>query len=149
MSTQSLTHPLFHIIPCTKDLYHVYFISGVDLDEDLEKKLESTIPEFKENGLGTRDKPLKMNTIQLNKVLSETNKIMQEFSMKYESSDSEDDDDDEETIQHVISRRIKRTSKYEIIDSETIDHSDDENNITLSRRLRYILKELKQLKQLK
>lgn len=148
-STQSLTHPLFHIIPCTKDLYHIYFISGVELNEDLEKKLESTVPEFKENGLGSRDKPLKMNTVQLNKVLTDTNKIMQEFSMNYESSDSEDDENDEETIQQVISRRIKRSSNHELIESDIIDHSDDENNITLSRRLRYILKELKNLKEVK
>ncbi len=145
MST-NLSHPLFHIIPCTKDLYHIYFISGVDLNEDLEKKLESSIPEFKENGLGTREKPLKMNSVQLNKALSETNKIMQEFSMNYEPSDSEDDDNDEETIQQVISRRIKRASTQEVLEDETIEHSDDENNITLSRRVRYLLKELKKLK---
>jgi hypothetical protein len=146
--TDVLTHPLFHIINCTKDMYHVYLISGILLTEGLEDRLMKSIKEFKDNGFGNRSKPLKLNRVQLVKILDETSKIMEEYNLNNESEgEEESEDDDEETIQKVISRRMKRESTKEMIDSDSIDHSDDENNITITRRLRYILKELEQLKK--
>jgi len=59
-----ITHPLLQIIPCTKDLFHIYLNVGIDFSDDLFDKIQTL---FKD-GLGTKQKPLKCNTLQINVV---------------------------------------------------------------------------------
>jgi hypothetical protein len=140
-NTDTITHPLLQIIPCTKDLFHIYLNAGIEFSDSLYDKIDEL---FKE-GLGTKQKPIKCNTLQLNKIITDLNKCLEEFDPNSDDSDY-DSDDEEETIQQVLARRLKSESKQEIIDEETIENSEDEDTITSSRRIRYLLKSIKLLK---
>ncbi len=140
-NTEIITHPLLQIIPCTKDLFHIYLNVGIDFSDSLYDKIDSL---FKE-GLGTKQKPLKCNSLQLNKIITDLNKCCQEFDPNSDNSD-DDSDDEEETIQQVLARRLKSESTQEIIDEETVENSEDEDTITTSRRIRYLLNSIKLLK---
>jgi hypothetical protein len=136
-----ITHPLLHIIPCTKDSYHIYLNKGIEFDDNLFDKIEAL---FKD-GFGTKQKPLKMNTPQLNKLITDLDTILNNYNPD-KSSDSESEDEEEETIQEVLARRLKSKSSHDIIEDETIEDSQDEDVITLSRRTRYLLNTIKVLK---
>jgi hypothetical protein len=136
-----ITHPLLQIIPCTKDLFHIYLNVGIDFSDDLFDKIQTL---FKD-GLGTKQKPLKCNTLQLNKIINDLNKCCQEFDPNDDETD-DDSDDEEETIQQVLARRLKSESTQEIIEEDTVENSEDEDTITASRRIRYLLKSIKVLK---
>jgi len=140
-STETITHPLLQIIPCTKDLFHIYLNVGIDFSDSLYDKIDSL---FKD-GLGTKQKPLKCNIIQLNKIITDLNKCCQEFDPNSDDED-EESEDEEETIQQVLARRLKSESTHEIIDEDTIENSEDEDTITTSRRIRYLLNTIKLLK---
>jgi hypothetical protein len=140
------SHPLFHISSCTKDIYHIYLNVGIEFSEDLKEELSKI---FKD-GFGTRSKPLKFNTLQLQNILKETNKIMEQFNLNHMNDDDEDceddEDNDEEIIQQVISRRLKSKSSQEVLEDDIINDSEDEDNITICRRLRYLISSINRLK---
>jgi hypothetical protein len=142
------SHPMLHIIPCSKDNYHIYLNSGIDFNGELYDKLENL---FKD-GFGSKSEPLKYNRQKLNSLITDMNKIIQSYDPEDEpedSSGSSDDDDDKdniETIQKVLARRLKSTSSQKTIEEYHISDSEEEDMIKHSRRLRFLLKEVKQMK---
>jgi hypothetical protein len=142
------SHPMLHIIPCSKDNYHIYLNSGIDFNGDLYDKLENL---FKD-GFGSKSEPLKYTRQKLNGLITEMNKCIQthdpddsDVSMS-ESSDDEDKDN-METIQQILARRLKSKSSQKMLDKYNISDSEDEDMITHSRRIRFLLHEIKQLKE--
>jgi hypothetical protein len=62
-----------------------------------------------------------------------------------ENSNSEDSTDDE-LIQKTLSRRLKSTSNQQDIDNENISDSEMEDVISICRRMRYLLKNINEIK---
>jgi hypothetical protein len=147
MSTVHPFHPMLHIIPCSKGMYHVYLNSGIDFNGELYDKMESLF----EKNFGYRDEPLKWSREKCETTIRKMNEILQQHDPEedYEDesgSDEEEDSDNEETIQQVLARRLKSESTKDIIEEDELENSEDEDVISLSRRIRYIYSKLKDKK---
>lgn len=150
MSAPHPSHPMLHIIPCNKGMYHVYLNSGIDFNGELYDKMETLF----EKNFGYKDEPLKWSRDKCETIIRKMNDILQQhdpnedFVSDEESGSDEDseNEDNEETIQQVLSRRLKSESTQDIISEETIENSEDEDVISLARRVRYIYSKLKDKK---
>ena len=141
----SLQHPILHITQDSKKLYYVFLNKGITFSNpDL---LESILKIFP-HGFGSKSVPFYMNQIQLQTLITNLNTILSKYNPDSESeSESEsDEEENEETIQQVLARRFKSESTQSVIEDDTIENSEDEDVISNSRRIRYLLKELNNLK---
>ena len=120
------------------DLKHIFI---EDDSEVLYKMLKNFNPIKKNNGIIVPKKYKNEVKDVYAKFITIEDDEIEEVEEDHENSDSSDD----ELIQEVLSRRLKSESENLTIDSK-IDNSDDEDVISLSRRLRFIYKELQQLK---
>jgi hypothetical protein len=140
-----LTHPLLHIISCSKhsngkQLFHIYKNKSISFSEEVMNEIEETFSK----GLGTKTQPLQLTQTECEDLIKKLDIIIEKHGNQ---TDSEYSDDEEETIQTVLARRIKRESKGKIIEEEVISDSENEDVISNSRRLRYLYKEIKCLKE--
>lgn len=151
MSTLHPSHPMLHIIPCNKGMYHVYLNSGIDFNGNLYDKME----ELFEKNFGYKDEPLKWSRDKCETMIHKINELLQKHDPNDDFSDEEgtdsegdsgEEEDNEETIQQVLARRLKSESTRDIIQEEEIENSEDEDVISLSRRLRHIYSILKDKK---
>lgn len=122
------------------DMKHIFI---EDNNEGLFKLLKKFNPVKKNDGI-----------IILKKFKNEVKEIYNEYLTISNEDDIEDEDNeednsessDDELIQEVLQRRLKSESENLLIEEDNIQNSDDEDVISLSRRLRYVLKELDKLK---
>lgn len=144
------SHPMLHIIPCSKGTYHVYLNSGIDFNGELYDKMEALF----EKNFGYKDEPLKWSRDKCETIIRKMNDILQKHDPEDDydeedgsgSDEDSEDEDNEETIQQVLARRLKSESTKDIIDEEELENSEDEDVISLSRRIRYIYSKLKDKK---
>ena len=125
------------------DMKHIFI---EDNNEGLFKLLKKFNPVKKNDGIIILKKFKNEVKEIYNEYLSISNEddIEQEENEENEEDDSESSDD--ELIQEVLQRRLKSDSENLLIEEDNIQNSDDEDVISLSRRLRYVLKELDNLK---
>ena len=150
MSTQPKEHPyhpMLHIIPCNKGMYHVYLNSGIDFNGELYDKMEDLF----EKNFGYKDEPLKWSRSKCEDIIQKMNTLLQSYDpneeeIEDESEEDSEDENNEETIQQVLARRLKSESTNELITEEEILDSEDEDVISLARRIRYIYSKLKDKK---
>jgi hypothetical protein len=121
------------------DLKHLFI---EDDSEVLYKMLKSFNPLKKNNGIIVPKKYKNEVKEIYSKFLTIEDEEIEEVEEDEENSESSDD----ELIQEVLQRRLKSESENLIIEEDKIDNSDDEDVISLSRRLRFIYKELQELK---
>jgi len=122
------------------DMKHIFI---EDNNEGLFKLLKKFNPVKKNDGI-----------IILKKFKNEVKEIYNEYLTISNEDDIEDENNeedesessDDELIQEVLQRRLKSESENLLIEEDNIQNSDDEDVISLSRRLRYVLKELDKLK---
>jgi len=122
------------------DMKHIFI---EDNNEGLFKLLKKFNPVKKNDGI-----------IILKKFKNEVKEIYNEYLTISNEDDIEDENNeedesessDDELIQEVLQRRLKSESENLLIEEDNIQNSDDEDVISLSRRLRYVLKELDNLK---
>jgi hypothetical protein len=75
---------------------------------------------------------------------SDRSKYSDEEEEEYSSKSDESTDD--ELIQKTLSRRLKSASNQQIIEEENISDSEMEDVISICRRLRYLLKNINEIK---
>lgn len=121
------------------DLKHVFI---EDDSEVLYKMLKSFNPIKKNNGIIV---PKKYKN-EVKEIYSQFLTIEDEEIEEVEEDEENSESSDDELIQEVLQRRLKSESENLIIEEDKIDNSDDEDVISLSRRLRFIYKELQELK---
>ena len=139
---------------------------NVNLREDVEDKIASILFKFLHKKL-KYDK--KKDTFLLNSdlltsfinevdsVIEEIKKQIEEDSSSSSSSESSDCNEEEEvneitdedkvTIQEAFARKHQLKSRGDIIDDETIEESENEDVITMTRRIRFLLREIRSLKE--
>jgi hypothetical protein len=121
------------------DLKHIFI---EDDSEVLYKMLKNFNPIKKNNGIIV---PKKYKN-EVKDVYAKFITIEDEEIEEVEEEDENSDSSDDELIQEVLARRLKSESENLTIDEGKIENSDDEDVISLSRRLRFIYKELQHLK---
>lgn len=119
------------------DMKHIFI---EDNNEGLFKLLKKFNPVKKNDGIII----LKKFKNEVKEIYNEYLSISNEDDIEEEEEESESSDD--ELIQEVLQRRLKSDSENLLIEEDNIQNSDDEDVISLSRRLRYVLKELDNLK---
>ena len=122
------------------DMKHIFI---EDNNEGLFKLLKKFNPVKKNDGIIILKKFKNEVKEIYNEYLSNLS-ISNEDDIEQEEEESESSDD--ELIQEVLQRRLKSDSENLLIEEDNIQNSDDEDVISLSRRLRYVLKELDNLK---
>jgi hypothetical protein len=123
------------------DMKHIFI---EDNNEGLFKLLKKFNPVKKNDGIII----LKKFKNEVKEIYNEYLSISNEDDIEQEENENEDDSEssDDELIQEVLQRRLKSESENLLIEEDNIQNSDDEDVISLSRRLRYVLKELEKLK---
>jgi hypothetical protein len=120
------------------DMKHIFID---DNNEGLYKLLKKFNPVKKNDGIII----LKKFKNEVKDIYSQYLSISNEEDIEEENEDESESSDDE-LIQEVLQRRLKSESENLLIEEDSIQNSDDEDVISLSRRLRYVLKELQTLK---
>lgn len=122
------------------DMKHIFI---EDNNEGLFKLLKKFNPVKKNDGIII----LKKFKNEVKEIYNEYLSISNEDDIEQEEENEEDSESsDDELIQEVLQRRLKSESENLLIEEDNIQNSDDEDVISLSRRLRYVLKELDNLK---
>jgi hypothetical protein len=121
------------------DLKHIFI---EDDSEVLLKMLKHLNPLKKNNGIIV---PKKYKN-EVKEIYAQFLTIEEAEIEEVEEEEEDSDSSDDELIQEVLKRRLKSESEKLTIDEDKIDNSDDEDVISLSRRLRFIYKELQHLK---
>jgi len=120
------------------DMKHIFI---EDNNEGLFKLLKKFNPVKKNDGIII----LKKFKNEVKEIYNEYLSISNEDDIEQEEEEESESSDDE-LIQEVLQRRLKSDSENLLIEEDNIQNSDDEDVISLSRRLRYVLKELDNLK---
>jgi len=122
------------------DMKHIFI---EDNNEGLFKLLKKFNPVKKNDGIII----LKKFKNEVKEIYNEYLSISNEDDIEQEEKEEDDSESsDDELIQEVLQRRLKSDSENLLIEEDNIQNSDDEDVISLSRRLRYVLKELDNLK---
>jgi hypothetical protein len=122
------------------DMKHIFI---EDNNEGLFKLLKKFNPVKKNDGIII----LKKFKNEVKEIYNEYLTISNEDDIEDEGNEEDDSESsDDELIQEVLQRRLKSESENLLIEEDNIQNSDDEDVISLSRRLRYVLKELDKLK---
>lgn len=122
------------------DMKHIFI---EDNNEGLFKLLKKFNPVKKNDGIII----LKKFKNEVKEIYNEYLSISNEDDIEHEENEEDDSESsDDELIQEVLQRRLKSESENLFIEEDNIQNSDDEDVISLSRRLRYVLKELDNLK---
>lgn len=122
------------------DMKHIFI---EDNNEGLFKLLKKFNPIKKNDGIII----LKKFKNEVKEIYNEYLTISNEDDIEDENNEEDDSESsDDELIQEVLQRRLKSESENLLIEEDNIQNSDDEDVISLSRRLRYVLKELDKLK---
>lgn len=123
------------------DMKHIFI---EDNNEGLFKLLKKFNPAKKNDGIII----LKKFKNEVKEIYNEYLSISNEDDIEQEEQEEEEESEnsDDELIQEVLQRRLKSESENLLIEEDNIQNSDDEDVISLSRRLRYVLKELDNLK---
>jgi hypothetical protein len=137
-----INHPYIYIEPYNKKLCKVSLKKSSDEWQDF---LDDALDYSKE----TKSWIIKNEEIKEFKNLLDN--INEEKLSKHDSSSSssseESDSTDDELIQKTLSRRLKSESKRLLIDEDDVEDSLDEDVISTSRRMRYVLKMLRDLRK--
>lgn len=121
------------------DMKHIFI---EDNNEGLFKLLKKFNPVKKNDGIII----LKKFKNEVKEIYNEYLSISNEDYIEQEEEEEDSESSDDELIQEVLQRRLKSESENLLIEEDNIQNSDDEDVISLSRRLRYVLKELDNLK---
>jgi len=121
------------------DMKHIFI---EDNNEGLFKLLKKFNPIKKNDGIII----LKKFKNEVKEIYNEYLTISNEDDIEEENNEDDSESSDDELIQEVLQRRLKSESENLLIEEDNIQNSDDEDVISLSRRLRYVLKELDKLK---
>lgn len=121
------------------DMKHIFI---EDNNEGLFKLLKKFNPVKKNDGIII----LKKFKNEVKEIYNEYLSISNEDDIEHEENEDDSESSDDELIQEVLQRRLKSESENLLIEEDNIQNSDDEDVISLSRRLRYVLKELEKLK---
>ena len=150
-------HPQLNIEGNTKSLF-------ISVKDEVDDDLSSILHEFlhkklkydknkqvfllpaKNLSIFTQDIQSIVDEVKRQQEEDEENNKEDEEHNEDESSDSDDSDEDTVTIQKALARRVKLKSRQDVINDETISDSEHEDVITMTRRIRFLLQEIKALK---
>jgi hypothetical protein len=133
------------------------FVS-ITIKDDIDEDLSAVLHKFLHSSLkyDQNKRVFMLKTKNLDSFLSDIDSIVQEFEKQTEeseeeseessSSSSDDSEEDKVLIQQALARRLEMKSRQDIIDTEVISESEHESVITHSRRIRFLLQEIKALK---
>jgi len=138
-----INHPYIYIEPYNKKLCKVSLKKSSNEWQDF---LDDALDYSKE----TKSWIIKVDEIAEFKNLLENineEKLVKEEESSSSSSEEDSDSTDDELIQKTLSRRLKSESRQLEIEEDTVEDSLDEDVISTSRRMRYVLKMLRDLRK--
>jgi hypothetical protein len=120
--------------------YNGWIISK-EKEKDFKQKLINKLSSSSSSSSNTKEKKSESR--------SSSEKVSSKSRSSHSSSSSDDSESstDDELIQKVLARRFMSSSDQQEIELETIEDSENEDVISLSRRLRYLYKQIKELKE--
>jgi hypothetical protein len=145
-------------------------VCQITIKDDVEKDLYKLLEEFLKEKLKfcNKKKAFLVNVSNIDAFLADVDDFTEEWNEDEEEDEDadeeeEDDEDDEEedekkrkqeeedriTIQEAFARRLRLKSRGEMIEDDHISESEQEDRITTTRRIRYLLKVAKELKELR
>lgn len=113
------------------------------------KEIKDKILQFNK---GDKKEKLKDKKKSKTESSSKSNKISNSSSKNNSSSESEytsESSTDDELIEKVLARRFMSSSDLQEIDQEIIEDSENEDVLSLCRRMRFLYRQIKELKEKK